>query len=112
MRAVVRDAATWQLTWDEIWRDQSPVPPLPSVDFQREMVIVAALGEKPTGGYSILLEGVLESGSGLTVQVRSISPGARCATTLALTQPVDVARVTRREGRVLYAERTETQDCP
>jgi PrcB C-terminal len=112
MRAVVRDAATWQLTWDEIWRGQSPMPPLPTVDFQREMIIVAALGEKPTGGYSIFLDGVLDSASGLTVQVRIVTPGARCGTTLALTQPVDVARVTRHDGQVNYAERAETQDCP
>jgi PrcB C-terminal len=112
LRAVVRDSASWQQTWAEIWQGHSPVPALPSVDFQREMVIVVALGEKPTGGYSILLDGVLDSASGLTVQVRIVAPGARCGTTLALTQPVDVARVTRRDGQVNYAERAETQDCP
>ncbi len=112
LRAVVRDSATWQQTWAEIWQGHNPVPALPPVDFQREMVIVAALGEKPTGGYSILLDGVLDSASGLTVLVRTVARSARCDTTLTLTQPVDVARVTRRDGPVSYVERAETQDCP
>lgn len=110
-RLVIRDQATWQQTWDAIHRFMFPAPALPQVDFAREMVIVAALGQKPTGGYSIFIDGATETANGVTVNVRAVSPGNGCAVTLALTQPVDIARVTRREGNVAFAETNATLNC-
>jgi protease stability complex PrcB-like protein len=110
-RLVVRDQATWQQTWSTIWSNTSAVPALPAVDFDREMVIVAALGERTSGGFSILVDRVTESGNGLTVSVRSVSPGSSCIVTLALTQPVDIVRVTRRDGMVSFTETTAVQNC-
>src|SRR4051812_24774009 len=59
-RVVVRDAATWRLVWNQVFLRQTPVPPLPSVDFSREMIVVVALGSRSSGGYSILLDGASE----------------------------------------------------
>jgi protease stability complex PrcB-like protein len=108
---VIRDDSGWQQAWTEIWRGQTPVPALPAIDFDRDMVIVVALGEKPTGGYSIFIDSVTETTTGLTVQLRTVSPGATCAVTLAVSQPVDVARVSQRAGPITYSQRAETQDC-
>src|SRR5687768_7556191 len=55
LRAVVRDATTWRGAWATIWGDVSPAPALPTVDFSRDMVVVAALGQRPTGGFSIVI---------------------------------------------------------
>jgi protease stability complex PrcB-like protein len=110
-RLVVRDQATWQQTWDSIHRFTFPVPALPAVDFSRDMVIVAALGQKPTGGFSIFVDGAMETARGVTVNVRSVSPGASCGVTAALTQPLDIARVTRRDGAVSFSESTTVQSC-
>ena len=110
-RMVIRDAAAWQQAWAELWRDHTPVPALPAIDFERDMVIVAALGDKATGGYSIFVDSVTDTANGLAVQVRTVSPGTNCAVTLAVTQPVDIARVSLRGGSVSYVERAETQDC-
>src|SRR3954467_15172842 len=41
---VVRDATTWQAIWTQINLHYSPLPPLPAVDFSREMIVVVALG--------------------------------------------------------------------
>src|SRR4051812_11633898 len=57
---VVRDAVTWQAMWSEINLHYSPLPPLPVVDFSREMIVVVALGSHATGGYNILLTGASE----------------------------------------------------
>ena len=110
-RLVIRDQATWQQTWDSIYRFSFPVPALPAIDFAREMVVVAALGQKPTGGYSIFVDGGTETANGVTINVRAVSPGSGCAVTLALTQPVDIARVTRRDGDVAFAEAHASQNC-
>ena len=99
--------------WIRIHARQSPVPPLPIVDFTKEMVLFAALGTRPSGGFSILIDGATEAGDGaLSVVVRSVAPGPKRGVTAALTEPVDLARLARRDTPVHFVERTETSDCP
>jgi hypothetical protein len=109
-RIVVRDQTQWKEIWQQIWKKISPIPDLPSIDFTREMVIVAAMGSRPTGGYNILIGAASESGAGVNVVIKSVSPG-RCGVTQALSQPVDIASVTRRDGVVTFTEHAEVQDC-
>jgi hypothetical protein len=110
-RLVVRDEATWRQTWASIWQNLSEPPPLPQVDFSKEMVVVAALGERSSGGHAILVEGAALTADGVSVRVRAISPGPGCIATLALTQPVDAARLPRVAGTVTFEEQNETRDC-
>jgi hypothetical protein len=110
-RLVVRDAATWQAIWAQTFKGGS-VPTIPVVDFSREMLVVVALGSHSSGGYGILIDGASDVSSGnVSVTVRSISPGARCGVTGAFTQPVDIARMPRRDGTVSFVERTQVTDC-
>ena len=53
------------------------------------LVIVAALGEKPTGGYRIEITQVSLHGSALTVEVRVTVPPKDAMVTQALTYPFD-----------------------
>ena len=110
-RLVVRDQVAWQQVWTSIWEGHLPQPALPAIDFAREMVIVVALGERRTGGFSIFIDSASDGSTGVTLRIRSVSPGSGCGTTQALTQPVDVARLPRRDGPIAFEERQETQDC-
>ena len=111
-RLVIRDASTWQAIWTQINRGSNPVSPLPTIDFSREMVVVAALGTHSTGGYSILVDGasVVDS-NGTAVAIRSVSPGPYCGVTEAFTEPVDIARMEMRVGPVTFVERSEVASC-
>jgi hypothetical protein len=110
-RLVVRDAVTWQGVWAQTFRGGS-VPPIPVIDFSREMLVVVALGSHSSGGYGILLDGASAEATGdLAVAVRSISPGSGCGVTAAFTQPVDIARVPRRDGAVRFVESSEVTSC-
>lgn len=111
VRVAVRDAGGWQQAWSAVWRGSTPVPPLPQVDFQQEMVVVAALGSRPSGGYSILVDSAYRHGDHIEVVVQKQSPGARCITTAALTQPVDVARIPASTLPVRFRERSHVDDC-
>jgi hypothetical protein len=111
-RLVVRDREAWEALWRRIHQRQSPLPPTPAVDFARQMVVAAALGTRPSGGYSIFVDSARGAGDGAVVVVRSVSPGARCGVTGALTEPVDVALVPRREGAVTFEERSAVHECP
>jgi hypothetical protein len=112
VRLVVRDALQWSTVWAQINAGVSPLPARPDIDFSREMVIVAAMGIRNSGGFGILIDEATAIGAdGVAVTVRSIAPGSRCFVTGVLTAPVDVARLPRRNGVVQFTERTQMHNC-
>ena len=111
-RLVVRDRAAWAEIWATIWHRQSPLPlpELPQVDFAREMLVVVALGQRPTGGYDILVDSAVATPDHLDIWIRAIGPG-RCFVTQALTQPIDIARLPRSDSVVRFHDRSEDRAC-
>ena len=110
-RLVIRTAAEWSEAWARIAGTSDPRRPPPAIDFDQEMVILVAMGERPTGGYSITVQGVYDASGRVFAEVREKSPGAGCMVTEAFTQPIDAVRVPRRDGAVMFVERAETVDC-
>jgi hypothetical protein len=74
-RTVIRDAAAWEAAWKKGNAHRSPVPKAPPVDFAKEMVAVAALGTKPTGGWSVEIVGARVESGGLKILWAERGPG-------------------------------------
>ncbi len=110
-RTIVRTEAQWRELWGELAARVIPPSEPPAVDFDRRMVIVAAMGRRPTGGYSISIEEVRATADSLHVSVVETSPGPGCLTTQALTAPVAAVSVERHPGAPVFLEREETRDC-
>jgi hypothetical protein len=109
---VVRDSAAWHALWSRIVDRYSPKPAAPEVDFGREMVLVAAMGQRPTGGYEITIESVTETGAELVAVVTHQQPGPRCFNTQAFTAPADLVAIPRSEKPVRWTVREVVKDCP
>lgn len=110
-RVAIRDEADWERFWSEVHDGRMPSPRAPEIDFGSDMVLAATMGRRSTGGYSIAIEPVLETGDRLYAVVRETSPGEGCMVTQALTAPATAVRVPRTEGEVTFVEREETRDC-
>jgi hypothetical protein len=110
-RLVVRDPDRFTQLWNEAWAGVQPPPPLPAVDFEREMVIVAVMGEQASGGFTIEVTGALDAGGEVKVGVRRSRPAPGCPVTLALTQPLDVVKLPRRASPVTFDEAEQVVDC-
>jgi hypothetical protein len=108
---VVRDAATWASLWPEIVGSQRPMPPLPPVDFTRELLLVASMGTRSSGGYTIAIDRLTRAGSTLLVDVSEQSRGRNCGVTGALTAPVALARMERTVLPVRFRRSQEVTDC-
>ena len=107
-RAVIREAESLARLWARLGAAQEQ----PNVDFANDVVIVAALGQRPTGGYEIAVRRAAVEQGRLVVEVLSSSPGRNCMTTMALTQPVAVVAVAAAGAEpVEFVEREERRDC-
>jgi protease stability complex PrcB-like protein len=109
-RAVLRDAGAWQAFWSRMNAGLDPAPEAPAIDFAHEMVLAAALGTRPTGGYDVAIEAALD-GASLHARVTETRPGMGCMTTQALTSPVALVRVPRTDAQVAWSDRVQTRDC-
>jgi hypothetical protein len=110
-RLVIRDMAAWTQLWNEATQQRAPRPPVPQVDFTRDVLIVASMGSRPTGGYGIEIPNVYESGGQRYVVVREISPAANCILPQAVSAPVVAVRVSRHAGATTFVEETRTRSC-
>lgn len=110
-RLTVRSQAEWLQAWSALWRNTSPVPPPPPMNFGREVVVVAALGQRSSGGYSIYVDSAYQRAGHVEVVVRKVSPGAGCVTTAALTEPVDVAVIPVTGQPLQFRERATVHEC-
>jgi hypothetical protein len=110
-RVVIRDAAAWRRYWSAIHQPFIPPPAVPDVDFTREMVVLAAMGTRQSGGFGIRIDSTTMEPARLTVQVTQRLPGRGCAVPAVVTQPVDLVRVPATTLPVAFAERVERTDC-
>ena len=107
---VLRDQAAWEATWPRLHRS-GPPGAAPAVDFGRDMVVVVALGERPSGGFGVRVDALESDGAGALVRYTSTEPGPDCMTTQALTAPVEAVAVPRVAGQVRFARSTVRTRC-
>jgi len=111
MRAVIRDSVAWRRLWEQINRPFVPQPVLPSVDFAREMVVVAGLGSRPNAGYDVVIAGAESDSAGIQSSVRVAAPASGCPTAAVMTQPIDLARVPASDLPVRFRDENVVVAC-
>ena len=105
-RLVIRNRDEFSQLWKRFLAPIPPdkwVPPMPEVDFSKEMVVVAAMGEKPSSGYWIIIDGACEVDGHVEVFVSSVNGG--CGSQLGVvTSPADAVRIPQTDLPVVFRE--------
>ena len=108
-RIVVRDSATWRTTWQRATRSQPSPPPMPIVDFSRDMIVVAAAGRMKPGD-AIHVDSIGTHGSLTVLVVRTI---VACQPFPSDAYPFEIVRIPRRDGPVQFVEhQARAPGCP
>jgi hypothetical protein len=111
-REAIRDRGEWDRLWSRLnARGGRPIT-RPEVDFAREMVLVAAMGRRRTGGYIVRIESARTEGGEVVATVVETSPGPRCGAITMATAPADAVVVTRSTLPVRWDVRQVVTDCP
>jgi len=110
-RLVVRDSVAWQELWRRINKPFLPAPATPEIDFAAEMIVVAALGARPSAGHDIVIEGAAQDSAGIEGMVRRSEPAPGCPVAPAVTRPVDFARMRADRRAVRVRERQVVVPC-
>ena len=93
----------WKRFTAQIHPSNGPFP-LPEVDFSKEMIVVAAMGQRPSSGYWIIIDGACEVDGQVEVFVSHVE-GVTCGTALGiLTYPADAVRLPQTDLPVVFRE--------
>jgi hypothetical protein len=84
---VLRNAEDLERLWGDLYFGKQDAPPLPSVDFSSEYVLVAFQGEQPTTGYSISISSIKDTSSRRVITFALEKPKPGCVTASAITAP-------------------------
>ena len=102
---VFRDAGSWEAFWNrycKVITGEGNKLPAPEVDFSVQMLVGVFSGEKPTGGYSISIQRVLDGPKRLVVEYLEKSPPPDAMVTMALTYPCQIIAVPRSDKSVEF----------
>lgn len=91
---VAQDVESFRQLWLE---HTGTADTMPMVDFSKEMVIAAFMGEQATGGYSLNIESVTEEQQRLRIKVGKVAPQPDQMVIQMLTAPAHLVAVPRRD---------------
>ena len=107
-RLVIRTVSELDSIWTEIFSDVATPDPVPTPDFNRDMVLVVASGEQPEACYRIKVTSAFGDGIDLTATVTEFEPTADCVCEPTPSQPVAVVSVPRSD-EVNFTDVTTTE---
>jgi len=94
--------------WSRGYADRLTLPEVPEVNFDREVVVGVFLGERPTSGYAVSVEGIEIDGNDLFVDVFKTVPDEGITVSQVITSPWLIIRVLRRDVNVSWFRDAET----
>jgi len=83
-------------------RSHLDVTKLPEINFTNYTVIAAFMGEQRTGGYSIEIKKIKDSGKEIIVHIKEKAPAKGAITTMVLTQPYHVVKAKKITKPVVF----------
>ena len=94
--ASVKNAKEWKKIWDQTHAHEAPPPPMPTVNFRKDMVLVVFLGQRSDGGYAIKITRLQKVNLKVsTMVVNWAVTRSEGATSLALSSPYHMVIVPR-----------------
>lgn len=110
---VITREARWVQVWDEITSRQSPKPPLPTIDWNTHLLVLAAGGETGDACKDLEIEKVERNDGALVVSILDKSPGTNCNPCPPVTiQPVHVVSIVRAATSATFDWKAVTVNCP
>lgn len=97
--------------FDQLWEDLFAPGEKPAVNWDKEAVIGVFLGEKPTGGYGVIVNKVvLEKPDHLQLTASLRQPGPDDFVTMAITYPGHLVAIEREHLRIDNVRRVTVVD--
>ena len=109
----ITTAKRWTEVWTEVHARQSPEPSLPAVEFDRESVLLTAMGENPDACWSVRVHALERFLGTLIADVKEVRAPMSCACPPVVVAPVHMVAISRTNDPIRFVSRTaiEGEEC-
>jgi len=83
---------------------REPGMEIPSIDFSTESILLLAMGQKNTGGYSISVDRIVNEGDDWVVYVKNSAPGPTDFVTDVITTPCILVSIPKTSSNIVFKE--------
>ena len=104
LQMFVSSEKDWIDLWEKRQGSSAPKSTHPTLDFKRDVVVVAALGTKETGGYSIEISKIVQTKENVVVTVRIGAPTPGAKPIVGPTSPFVLVRMKKPDRPVTFVE--------
>ena len=107
LRLVIKSRDEFSDFWKRLTGRVPPgqwVPELPEIDFSKEMIVVAAMGQRPSSGYWTIIDGACEVDGQVEVFISNVEDPSCIGVFTALTYPADAVRLPRSDLPIVFRE--------
>ena len=107
VRLVVKNQDQYNEFWKQFTAPIHPgnwVPPMPQIDFSKEMLILSAMGQRPSSGFWNIIDGACESEGRLEIFISNLEGGGCGAALTVITSPADAVLIPRSDLPVVFRE--------
>lgn len=116
MHQIVQDAGEFKRIWRILYptctyESYVHAPKSPEINFSKEVVVVAALGQENNGGYAIRVIEVVQGDGQVEVLVKMTAPATGCYVTASVIWTIDIIRMEIPSKPVSIPANNETTDC-
>ncbi len=109
LQVAVRDADTWKTTWNDLRKGSALAADPPAIDFETEMVIVAAM--ETQGCVSrVTLRSITRTNDKAAVDILEEPPAANCRCFVS-SRPIHVVRVRKMSGEITFTTARGEMPC-
>lgn len=104
-RLIIKSRDELSEFWNRFLKQSDYLPPLPEVDFSKEMIVVVGLGLRPMPCCGILIDGVCEVDGKVEVFITKMEDGPCTGLVPQITTaPADIVRISRSDLPIVYRE--------
>jgi hypothetical protein len=111
-KKVLQSEEAYASFWQRLHADRTPTPERPTVDFDQEIVVAIAIGQRPNGGYGVNIDSVRARSDTSPVRVSFTEgrPGEACNVSMAVTAPYILATV-QTDREIVFEGSKRTYSC-
>ncbi len=106
---------TNQNEFEEIWTQAMSrfhdKPEIPTIDFEKNQVLLIALGVKNNGGYKFQIDRIIENKNSIVVYYFENKPGANCVTTQAIVFPFELIEIPKNSKKTEFISTEKIVEC-
>ena len=108
---VIKSQEEFNEVWTVLFANYMKKDETPEVDFENNVLVLVAAGEKNSGGYNIKVSKAVSMANKTHVTIIASGPGKNCVTTEAITYPYQLVQFEKTGQEFVFDTMEKLIDC-